>query len=175
MAEDPEWNRTVKEWLLDEGYCYAGAVASKDTVEFYGCAAVGCNDDENADAKWDYVYKKNRWEKLQVSDTEANDVEVDETAIVWEIADKGTKGQYPAGIWIAGHKHTLTRQQELDVEGRPVQVMFCARPKGGACIACTDQSIVIGFNDENKGQQGGNCQKAVLNFVGYLFGQEEEA
>ena len=44
--------------------------------------------------------------------------------------------------------------------------------EGGVCIACSEQSVVLGFNDEEKGQKGGNAQKAVLNMVGYLFQNE---
>jgi len=82
------------------------------------------------------------------------------------------KNVYLSGVWLGGKKYTLVRAQELDVEGNEVTVIFGSRPKGGVCIACSGASVVLGFNDEEKGQKGGNAQKAVLNMVGYLFTNE---
>merc|ERR1711956_84486 len=109
---------------------------------------------------------------ITISDDETQDVQVDETNILWEIITNGVKGKYPSGAWLGGRKYTLVRQQELDVEGKEVTVIVGSRPKGTVCIACSDQSVVFGFSDEDKGQKGGNAQKAVLNFVGYLFSSE---
>ena len=66
----------------------------------------------------------------------------------------------------------MVREQDLEKEGKTVIVTFASRPKGGVCIACSAESVVLGFNDEEKGQKGGNAQKAVLNMVGYLFQNE---
>merc|ERR1712060_61033 len=99
-------------------------------------------------------------------------VTVDETNILWEIVDKGLKGSYPSGIWLGGMKHTLVREQELEVEGQTVTVRFLNRPKAGCVIACSKDSIVLAFFDEDKGQKGGNATNACLKFVGYLFQNE---
>jgi len=166
MGEDEAWNATCKEWLIDEGYCYAGGVAGKADCVFYGAAAMeGCD-------KWECVFKEARTEQLKISDEETKDVQVDETNILWEIISNGTKGKYDSGVWLGGKKYTLVRQQELEVEGKEVMVVVGSRPKGTVCIACSGESVVLGFSDEDKGQKGGNCQKAVLNMVGYLFQSE---
>merc|ERR1712217_563915 len=146
---DEAWNATVKEWLIDEGYCYAGL-----------------------GDKWQHVYAEPQQREIVISDDEKKQVDVDETNILWEIITNSVKGSYPSGIWFGGVKHTLVREQDLEVEGQEVKVIFASRPGGGACIACSGQSVVVGFNDKTKGQEGGNCQKAVLNFVGYLFQSE---
>lgn len=166
MGEDEAWNGTCKEWLIDEGYCCAGGVAAMADCVFYGAAAMEGED------KWASVFKDPRTEKITISDDETQDVQVDETNILWEIITNGVKGKYPSGVWFAGKKYTLVREQVLEVEGKEVTVRFASRPKGGVCIACSEQSVVLGFNDEEKGQKGGNAQKAVLNMVGYLFQNE---
>jgi len=166
MGDDEAWNATCKEWLIDEGYCFAGGVAGKSDCVFYGAAAMEGMD------KWESIFKEARTEKIQISDDETNDVQVDETNILWEIVTNGVKGKYPSGVWLGGRKYTLVREQELEVEGKEVKVIFASRPKGGFCLACSDQSVVIGYSDEDKGQKGGNAQKAVLNMVGYLFQSE---
>merc|ERR1711933_127994 len=149
MGEDEAWNASCKEWLIDEGYCYAGGVAGKSDCLFYGAAAMDGMD------KLECVFKDPR-----------------ETNCLRELIDKGVKAKLDGGMWFGGKKYTLVREQELDVEGEDVKVLFGWRPKGGVCIACSHQSVVIAFNDEDKGQDGGNCQKAVLNMVGYLFQNE---
>merc|ERR1712050_267062 len=146
---------------------YAGLVAGKSDCVIYGAAA-------NADLgdKWAHVYADPCKRELKISDDEVKEVDVDETSILWEIIDQGQKGKYPNGIWFAGIKYTLVREQELEVEGQNVTVIFCSRPGGGCCVACSGQSVVVGFNDKTKGQEGGNCQKAVLAMVGYLYQNE---
>merc|ERR1712176_1169408 len=89
------------------------------------------------------------------------------------IVDKGTKGSYPSGIWFGGVKHTLVREQELEVEGQNVMMRALGRPKGGCVIACSKDSIVLAFFDEDKGQKSGNATNACLKFVGYLFQNEQ--
>merc|ERR1712113_1088484 len=148
-------NATVKEWLIDEGYCYAGFVAGKADCVIYGAAA-GADEGD----KWELVYAEPQEREIAISDEETKKVQVDETNILWEIISDGNKGKYENGIWFGG------------VEGQNVTDIFCSRPGGGCCIACSGQSVVVGFNDKKKGQEGGNCQKAVLNMVGYLFTTE---
>merc|ERR1719270_1349724 len=153
--EDEQWNATVKEWLIDEGYNYAGFVGGKEEQD-----------------KWELVYAKPQEREIAISDEETKKVSVDETNCLWEIITEGNKGKFPNGIWFGGTKYTLVRQQILEVEGHDVTVYFCSRPGGGACIACSNQSVVVAFSDKTKGQEGGNSLKAVLNFVGYLFDAE---
>jgi len=169
MAEDEEWNKAVKEWLIDGGYNYAGFVAGKADCTIYGAA---CADSEEAD-KWTLVYAEPQERKIAISDEESKTVHVDETAVLWEVISEGNKSSYENGIWFGGTKYTLVRQQDIDVEGQNVTVYFCSRPGGGVCIACSRDSVVVGFSDKKKGQEGGNSQKSVLDMVGYLFGTEE--
>jgi len=49
-------------------------------------------------------------------------------------------------------------------------MLFCQRPKGGVLICSTGSQIVAGFYDEEKGQNAGNCKKAVADFAVYLKG-----
>jgi len=172
MAEDEEWNNAVKEWLIDGGYNYAGFVAGKEDCQIYGAACSPEALQENED-KWSHVYAAPQDRDIAVSEEETKKEHIDETAILWEIIDKGNKGNYPGGVWIGGLKYTLVRQNELDVEGQNVTVYFCSRVGGGACIACSRDSVVVGLCDKKKGQEPGNSNKAVLDMVGYLFGTEE--
>jgi len=118
------------------------------------------------------VYAEPQEREIAISDEETKKVSVDETNCLWEIITEGNKGKFPSGIWFGGVEYTLVWQQELDVDGKNVVVYFCSRPEGGACIACSGQSVVVGFSDEKKGQEEGNSQKAVLNMVGYLLSME---
>lgn len=168
MGEDEAWNSCVKEWLIDGGYNYAGFVAGKADCLIYGAAK---SEKEEQD-KWELVYAEPQQREIKISEEETKTVDVDETNILWEIIKHGNKGDYPSGIWFGGVKYTLVRQQDLDVEGQNVTVYFCSRPGGGACIACSGDSVVVGFSDKKKGQEGGNSQKTVLDMVGYLFSTE---
>merc|ERR1712087_332977 len=169
MGEDEAWNGTVKEWLIDEGYCYAGAVAGKADCVIYGAAAM------EGIEKWGAVIREGDYEAdLKVDEETTNKVSVNETNLLWEIIEKGVKGSYPSGIWLAGVKHTLVREQELEVEGQNVKMCMLSRAKGGCCIASSAQSVVMAFYDEekNKGEKGGNATNCALKFVGYLFQNE---
>merc|ERR1719221_701918 len=122
--------------------------------------------------KWQHVIADPQQRDIPIDDENTKSEHIDETTILWEIITNSVRGSYPGGVWLGGRKYTLTRQQELEVEGKPVTVIFGARSKGGVCICCTEQSVVVGFNDELKSQTGGNCQKAVMRFVEYLFQNE---
>merc|ERR1712032_1390439 len=112
---------------------------------------------------WELVYAEPQKRQIQISDEETKDVDVDETSILWEIISNGNKGNYPSGIWFGGLKYTLVLQQDLDVEGQNVTVYFCSRPGGGACIACSNESVVVAFSDKKKG---------LFVFVGGLIEKE---
>merc|ERR1712083_1194096 len=141
--------------------------AGKADCVIYGAAAM------DGVEKWGAVIKEGDYEAdLKVDDDTTNKVSVDETNLLWEIIDKGVKGSYPSGIWLAGVKHTLVREQELEVEGQNVKMCMLSRPKGGCVIACSKDSIVMAFFDEDKGQKNGNATNACLKFVGYLFQNE---
>merc|ERR1712238_151006 len=71
-----------------------------------------------------------RTEQIAISEEETQDVQVDETTILWEIITNGTKGKYPNGIWFGGNKYTLVRGQAgqslflLPGESRSVHCML---------------------------------------------------
>merc|ERR1712137_994254 len=130
------------------GYNYAGFVAGKADCTIYGAAK---SDKEEQD-KWELVYAEPQNREIAISDEETKTVSVDETTCLWEIITEGNKGKYPNGIWFAGTKYTLVRQQDLDVEGQNVTVYFCSRPGGGCCIACSGQSVVVAFSDKKRGR-----------------------
>ena len=90
MAEDEEWNKAVKEWLIDGGYNYAGFVAGKADCTIYGAA---CADSEEAD-KWTLIYAEPQERKIAISDEESKTVHVDETAVLWEVISEGNKSSY---------------------------------------------------------------------------------
>merc|ERR1711992_323097 len=94
MAEDEEWNNAAKEWLIDEGYNYAGFVAGKSDCVMYGAA---CVEGEEKD-KWALVYSEPCTRTINISDEETKEVEVDETACLWEVISQGLKGKYESGI-----------------------------------------------------------------------------
>jgi len=170
MGEDEAWNGTAKEWLIDEGYCYAGFVAGKADCIIYGAAAQEALGD-----KWAQIFAEATERDHKLEDESIEKVTVDETTCLWEIVEKGVKAKPKGGIWFGGVKYTLVREQELEIEGKPTKLVFgAAPPKKGVCIACSGQSVVVGFNNEQASnmQTGGNCQKAVSNFIGYLYQNE---
>merc|ERR1712113_1268715 len=109
--------------------------------------------------KWAHVFADPCSREIQISDE--------------EIIPNGVKGQYPNGVWLGGKKFTLVREQVLEIEGNEVKTIFGSRSDGGVYIGCSAQSVVVGFNDKKaKGQEAGNCQKAVCAMIGYLYGTE---
>jgi len=167
MGEDEAWNATCKEWLIDEGYAFAGGVAGKADCIFYGAAAMAGMD------KWAEVFAAASERDVPTGEEDKTEkVWIDETNVLWEIVTNGVKGTYKGGVWLGGRKYTLVRAQEIPIEGKDVTVYALARPKGGGCIACSDQSVVVAFNDEEKGQEKGNITKAVCAYVAYLFQSE---
>merc|ERR1712151_1081786 len=74
------------------------------------------------------VFKEGPYQaERKIDDENTETVTVDETNILWEIVDKGLKGSYPSGIWLGGVKHTLVREQELEVEGQNVMMRVLGR------------------------------------------------
>jgi len=164
MGDDDAWNATCKEWLIDEGYCFGGGVAGKSDCVFYGAAAMAGVE------KWEAVFQAASDREIPTGEDDTKETNwIDETTVLWEIITKGVKGNFKGGVWLGGRKYTLVRAQDIPIEGTEVTVYSLARPKGGGCIACSHQSVVVAFNDEEKGQEKGNVTKAVCNFVGYLM------
>merc|ERR1712029_503120 len=79
------------------------------------------------------------------------------------------------GIYLGGKLYKLTRSQDLDCEGNEIPTIWCSGPKYGCTIARINvagaymDNIIVGFSDEDAGQKGGNCQKAVMSLVSTLL------
>merc|ERR1711957_546329 len=107
-------------------------------------------------------------EKILQQDGETEkDMDIWEAAGLKSAIETGKKPDW--GMWLGGIKYNVTRF-EPDFESNDVTfpVLFCQRPKGDALIANTGSQIVAGFYDEEKGQNAGNCKKAVTDFAAYL-------
>jgi len=158
-----EWDATVQEWLVDGGACYAAGMAQLEDGNFYAAAPVG-------DDGWWYISKEDYKEKIlqQDGETEKN-MDIWEGAGLKHAIETGTKPEW--GIWIGGNKYNLTRfEKDFESGECTIPMLFCQKPKGGVLVAQTGSQIVAGFYDEEKGQNAGNCKKAVADFAAYLIG-----
>eukprot|EP00405_Crypthecodinium_cohnii_P009527 CAMPEP_0206443358 /NCGR_PEP_ID=MMETSP0324_2-20121206/14318_1 /ASSEMBLY_ACC=CAM_ASM_000836 /TAXON_ID=2866 /ORGANISM="Crypthecodinium cohnii, Strain Seligo" /LENGTH=167 /DNA_ID=CAMNT_0053911273 /DNA_START=72 /DNA_END=575 /DNA_ORIENTATION=- len=162
MAEEEvAWDSTVQEWLVDEGQCVAGGLGDPATGMLYAAAPVA------GEEGWGLLYKEPYEQMLAQEDGSEKPEKIDEAAIMIEIC----QGKRPKqGLWIAGEKYTITRQEEDEVEGKPVKVTIAGRPKKGVVIYTTDASLIVGMFDEAKvaTQNIGNCRKVVAAFTEYL-------
>merc|ERR1719321_1545423 len=94
---------------------------------------------------------------------------------IWEAAglklaiETGEKPNW--GLWLGGKKYYIALYEpDFESSDCTFPVLLCQRPNGGVIIASTRSQIVAGFYDEEKGQNAGNCKKAVTDFAVYLKG-----
>merc|ERR1712194_815913 len=80
----------------------------------------------------------------------------------------GDGKKHPNGLWIGKMKYQITRSQPMDFNGTERTFVMCNRPKAGAILCKTADSIVIALYAEEKGQVAGNASKAMAAFVQYL-------
>mmetsp|Transcript_136370 Transcript_136370/g.345314 ORF Transcript_136370/g.345314 Transcript_136370/m.345314 type:complete len:167 (+) Transcript_136370:80-580(+) len=163
MAEEGSWDTTIQEWLIDEGYCCAGALAYLESGEMYAAAPVA---DE---AGWGLVYKEDHEEDIMQDDMSTKKVTINEQSCFLEAA----KGGRPVnGLWIGGEKYTITQTSDETVGDTDVKVVMANRPKKGLCIVPTSSQIVIALYNEEAAatQNAGNCKKTALAFAEYLIG-----
>mmetsp|Transcript_162079 Transcript_162079/g.514958 ORF Transcript_162079/g.514958 Transcript_162079/m.514958 type:complete len:169 (-) Transcript_162079:170-676(-) len=162
--EEGDWNATIEEWLLAEGQCVAGALASVTDGAMYAAAPVANEEG------WGLLFKEPYKTMLAQEDGTEKEETIDESAILKSVAE----GKRPAqGLWIAGEKYTITRQEEDDVDGAPIKIAVAGRPKKGVVIYITSVgTIIIGMFDETKSatQTVGNCRKSVHAFTEYMMG-----
>eukprot|EP00405_Crypthecodinium_cohnii_P002247 CAMPEP_0194758408 /NCGR_PEP_ID=MMETSP0323_2-20130528/11688_1 /TAXON_ID=2866 ORGANISM="Crypthecodinium cohnii, Strain Seligo" /NCGR_SAMPLE_ID=MMETSP0323_2 /ASSEMBLY_ACC=CAM_ASM_000346 /LENGTH=167 /DNA_ID=CAMNT_0039678727 /DNA_START=27 /DNA_END=530 /DNA_ORIENTATION=- len=159
--EEQQWDSTIEEWLVSEGNCVAGGLGDPSTGALYAAAPV------EGEAGWAMLFKEPYSQALAQEDGSEKEEQIDESAIMLEIS----QGKRPKqGLWIAGEKYTITRQEEDEVEGKAVKVTIAGRPKKGVVIYTTEASIVVGMFDEAKvaTQNIGNCRKAVAAFTEFL-------
>merc|ERR1719277_46631 len=129
MAEEEGgWDHTVQEWLIDEGYCCAGALAYLETAEMFA-AAPAANEEG-----WGYVYKEDHDEQIMQEDMTEKTETIHEQGLLLEVS----KGNRPKnGLWIGGLKYTITRISEDTAGSHDVQCVMAQRTKKGACIVNT--------------------------------------
>merc|ERR1711918_5446 len=117
-----------------------------------------------------FIYKEDYKEKILQADGETEkDMDIWEAAGMKSAIETGKKPEW--GLWLGGVKHNITRfEPDFESNECTMPVLFCQRPKGGCLIAKTTSQIVAGFYDEEKGQNAGNCRKAVTDLAVYLLG-----
>jgi len=164
MAEEEgSWDSTIQEWLIDEGYCCAGALGYLESGELYAAAPT---EDE---AGWGMVFKEDHDEEIMQDDMSTKTVKINEQTGILAAA----KGERPAnGLWIGGEKYTITQTTSEACGDQEVKAIFANRPKKGVYIIPTTSQVVIAMFDQEKGasQNAGNCKKTALAFAEYLIG-----
>jgi len=164
MAEEEEgsWDTTIEEWLISEGFCYAGSLAQADGAMY---AAAPVANEEG----WSYVYKEDHEETVLNDDMSEKKMTINEAlCLSTAVAD----GKAPeGGLWLGGLKYTISQYDAAFESGDyTFATIFANRPKKGVHIVSTGSQIICGFYDEEKSQTTGNCKKSVLAFGEYLKG-----
>jgi len=164
-----EWDSTLSEWVVDEGYCYAAAMAQQADGAFY--AAAPATDE----AGWAFVYADPAERDIMQDDGTTKKVTITEATQLWQTYDNLKNGKIPpgapGGLWFAGSKYTITSSDpEFEMGDNKFPMMTCQKPKHGAVVVGTASQIVVGFYSEEKGQTAGNTKKTVLAFAEYLLG-----
>ena len=156
------WDEIIEQQLVQSGACYAAALANAPPeLAFYAAAPVA--DGEG----WRHVWSEDHVQNVQVSEDAFDNINISEAAI---LAKALLEGAAPYGIWLGKTKYKFVqRDANFEVNDQRVICLFANRPKGGAHIAATEKTVVIGLYNEDAGQTSGNCKKAVLGFVEYLI------
>lgn len=162
MGEEGSWDQTIQEWLIDEGHCYAGALANKEDGQMYAAAPVA--DQEG----WTYVFKDCHEEEVMQDDMSTTKVIIDETKALLSVAT--TFKAPPSGLWMGGEKYTVTRVSDIEAGDTTLKVIFCNKPKKGVVIIPTNTQIIIAMYSEEKGQEGRMANKTALAFAEYMVG-----
>merc|ERR1712134_134279 len=98
--EEGSWDATIAEWLISEGYCYAGALAQTTDGAFYAAAPV------EAEEGWGFVYKEDHEEQITQEDGTDKAMTINEAANLKELVDHLEKT--PAGgLWFGGIKYRV--------------------------------------------------------------------
>merc|ERR1719412_410468 len=141
---DSAWDQSLQEYLIDEGYCYAGCIAGTDG-QIWTLTALSDHANKTSllegDARWEKVYKEPRYEKVLQEDGETmKDVWCDEANTLWYVAKhrvdaKKEMGAAWAGFYLAGKNYKLTRNGELEANGKEIPCIWCQGEKKGVCVA----------------------------------------
>jgi len=165
MAEEAEasWDNTLEEWLMSEGFCCAAGLAQLEDGAFYAAAPVA---DE---AGWGIIYAEDHEKDITQDDMSTKKVTITESATIKECAQGG---KHKLGLWIAGEKWNITKQEKMELGDEEVNVTMAqglVSKKKGVFIVCCKTQFVLAMYDEEKDQTAGNCKKAVLAFAEYLL------
>jgi len=163
MAEEEEasWDTTVEEWLVSEGYCYAGALAQVEDWKMYAAAPVANEEG------WGYVSKEDHEEEVLQDDMSMKQMTINETDCLAAAVKDGTAP--PGGFWLGGLKYNITVfDDKFECGDNTFTCVFANRPKKGVHIVSTGGQIVCGFYDEEKSQTSGNAKRTVIQFADYL-------
>ena len=156
------WDEIIDQQLVQSGNCYAAALANAPPeLAFYAAAPIANQEG------WQHVWSEDHVQSVQVSEDKFDNVTISEASI---LATAITTGSAPYGIWLGKTKYKLVqRDANFEVADQRVCCIFANRPRGGAHIACTEKTVVIGLYNEEAGQTSGNCKRTVLQFVEYLI------
>ncbi|KAH0488334.1 MAG: hypothetical protein KVP17_001139 [Porospora cf. gigantea B] len=155
-----EWDQTVREWLIDENHCVAGALANGDTGQVY--AAAGLDEDG-----WKLMWMDDHDVQVCLEDGSEVTVKMNEGQSIKSVVS----GERPdTGLYIGGQKFRVVRTQlEFDYNDQNYDMVLCAKPKAGLVMVKTHNgSIVLAMYTEEKGQSQGNTKGAALAFAEFL-------
>jgi len=158
------WDGTLEEWVVSEGYCYAAGMAQLEDGMYYAAAPV------EGEAGWGFIYKDDHEEDILQDDGETTKkITISESVALKTLMDTGKAPT--GGLWLAGNKYQVPQYKKDEEIGEYTFVWaFASKPKMGVHIVSTGSQIVAGYYSEEKGQNSGNCKKAVLAFAEYLKG-----
>jgi len=166
MAEEEEetsWDATVEEWLLSEGYCYAGCLAQTEDFAIYAAAPVAKEEG------WGYVYMEDHEEEVLQDDMSTKKMIINELQCLKGAINDGKAPD--GGFWVGGVKYSITQHdKQFELGDATYVTCFANRPKKGVHMVSTGSQVVCGFYDEEKSQASGNAKRCVLAFAEYLKG-----
>eukprot|EP00923_Selenidium_pygospionis_P017381 GHVN01030566.1.p1 GENE.GHVN01030566.1~~GHVN01030566.1.p1 ORF type:complete len:163 (+),score=25.60 GHVN01030566.1:187-675(+) len=158
-----EWDSTVKEWLVDTGYCCSGGLASAEDGVMYAAAV----DDGDA---WAVLYADDHEQDMEQDDGSMKKETINEpTTILQAVND----GKAPSGVWLGGTKYKVVlTEPQFEYNDQNYDVVLCAKSKGGMFLIKTPGgSIVVACWDEEKEQTKGGAKTTALAFAEYLGGE----
>lgn len=162
MAES-SWDNTLEEWLLAEGFCCAASLANLTDGELYAAAPVA------GEQGWAMMHADEGEREVLAGEGESTTkVWIKEADCIRCVAEGGTP---PNGLWIAGEKYRILRQETHDISGEQVRVTLARLGKKGIVFCNTKTQVIVAKYDESISdkQVVGNATKAIMNFAEYLI------
>jgi len=126
---------------------------------------------DTQNAKYNYWGSSLSTSHADVKASNFTNVTVDMVNIIENSSE--TKKTPPGGLWLGGKNYKITRV-DADFECSndvTLTLIFAKAPKRGVQIAVTTGgSILVGFMNEEKGQNAENLRKTVIAFGEYMAG-----